>query len=57
MNCPLPRAIRYINGIISEVSECDVFHMKEGRLAEIASSYLFKLLYQDETDENLYTEC
>jgi hypothetical protein len=26
----VPRAIRYINGIIVEVPECDVFHMKEG---------------------------
>jgi hypothetical protein len=48
----LPRTIRYINGIIVEVPECDVFHMKEGRLSEIVSSYLSRLLYQDETDEN-----
>jgi hypothetical protein len=40
---PLPRAIRYI-------------HMKEGRLSEIASSYLFRLLYRDEKDENVHTE-
>jgi hypothetical protein len=43
---PLPRAIRYINGIIAEVPECDVFHMIEGRLSEIVSSYLFRLHYQ-----------
>jgi hypothetical protein len=54
---PLPRTIRYINGIIAEVPECDIFHMKEGRLAEIALLYLFKLLYQDETDVNLHTDC
>jgi hypothetical protein len=54
---PLPRPIRYINGIIAEVSECDVFHTKEGRLSEIASSFLFRLLYQDATDENLHMEC
>jgi hypothetical protein len=53
---PLPRVIRYINGIIAEVSEYDVFHMNEGRLSEIASSYLFRLHYQDETDENLPME-
>jgi hypothetical protein len=40
---PFPRAIRYINGIILEVLKCDVFHMKEGRLSEIASSYLLRL--------------
>jgi hypothetical protein len=28
----------------------DVFHTKEGRLSEIASTYLFRLLYQDETE-------
>jgi hypothetical protein len=49
--------IRYINGIIAEVPECDVFHRKDGRLFEIASSYLFRLLYQNETDENLRMEC
>jgi hypothetical protein len=44
------RAIRYINGIIAEVSECDVFDTKEDRLSEIASSYIFRLHCQDETD-------
>jgi hypothetical protein len=53
----LPRAIRYLNGIIADVPEFDVFHMKRGRLFEIVSSYLFGLLYQDETDENLQMEC
>jgi hypothetical protein len=39
---PLPRTIRYINGIIAEVPECDVIHIIESRWSEMASSYLFR---------------
>jgi hypothetical protein len=38
------------------VPECDVFLTKEGRFSEIASLYLFRLHYRDETDENLHME-
>jgi hypothetical protein len=54
---PILRTICYINGIIADVPGCDVFHTKKGRLSKIAPSYLSRLLYQDESDENLDMEC
>jgi hypothetical protein len=39
---PILRAIRYINGIITNDPDIDVYRMKEEKLYAIASSYLSK---------------
>jgi hypothetical protein len=39
---PVPKTIRYINGIIADDPDFDVYHMKEEKLYAIASSYLLK---------------
>jgi hypothetical protein len=49
---PIPRAIRYINDIITDDPDFDVFRMKEGKLHAIASSYLSKPFSYNEVESD-----
>jgi hypothetical protein len=46
---PIPRAIRYINGIITDDPKFDVYHMKKGKLYAIA--YLSKQFCSNDEED------
>jgi hypothetical protein len=47
---PIPRAIRYINGVITDDPDFDVYRLKRGKLYAIVSSYLLKQLSSNEVE-------
>jgi hypothetical protein len=47
---PIPRAIRYLNGIITDNSDFYVFRMNRGKLYAIVSSYLSTQFYSNDVE-------